>query len=203
MRVVGELRGLCATQFPRPIDDVFHTQEEQQRCGFDQHHPEVRQARQGIDPHLWDQDATVDLALGHAVGGSGFKLCFWDGAHGPKEHVGGKSPKDDSEGQDSQHKAIGFVLPLRGVAQGQFRLGTDDEVVALVDRLFPVGTFPTVADVFENLIERDDEEQEERDVRHAAHDGDIGFSNPPQGSDAASGGGRATKAESQSGRGRD
>ena len=41
MWIVGELRGLRATELPRPIDDILDTQQEKKRRGLDQNHPQV------------------------------------------------------------------------------------------------------------------------------------------------------------------
>ena len=57
MRILGKARCFGATEFARPIHDVLNTEQEQQRRCFDQDHPKIAQARQGIDPHLGNQYA--------------------------------------------------------------------------------------------------------------------------------------------------
>ena len=98
---------------------------------------------------------------------------MWHRTHGTEKHVGGKGAEDDGEGQHREQEPVGFVLPLRRVAQRQLGGGADHEVVALPDRHVPVRAFDLVPDPFEELVERDHEEQEEGDVRHAPDDGDV------------------------------
>ena len=56
---------------------------------------------------------------------------------------------------------------------------------------------------FKELIERDDEKQEKRDVGHAAHHRDIGLPDPAHRRDMAARGGGPGKAEGQRRRGGD
>jgi hypothetical protein len=126
MRVFVDLR-LRPAQLARVVDDVLDAQKEKKRRGLDQDHPEVSQARQGIDPHLRHQDAAEDLGAAHAVGLGGFKLRVGHGIHRAIDDVRDKGPEDDGEGHDRQQETIGLVPERRGFRQRHLGLGTDAE----------------------------------------------------------------------------
>ena len=92
---------------------------------------------------------------------------------------------------------------LQRIESRSVRNLTDDEIIALSNRLVPVGTEPLVAQPFECLIQRDHEEQKEGDVGDTAHNRDVGFAEPAQWRDMRPCRDRAAKAEQQRKRGRD
>ena len=106
MGVIGKAWRLGAAEFARPVNDVFDPQQEKQRGRLDQHHPQIRQAGQCVNPHLWYQHAPERLPRVHAVSFGGFQLRPRHRTHCTKEHIGCESPKDDGKGQNGQRKTI-------------------------------------------------------------------------------------------------
>jgi len=203
MRVVSEPCGLGPAQFACPIDHILDAEQEQQRGGLDQHHPEVRQTRQGIGPHLRDHDSPKRLTLGHAIGFGGFDLPVGHRLERTGQNIACKCAKDDGKGQHRQRKAVNLVIHFGGGVLRHLGGLTDDEIIALTDRLIPVGTKRVMTHPFDALIECDHEEKEKRDVGHAAHHGHIDIGEPSDRRKMRARPACGHKAEAQSQRGRD
>ena len=197
------MRCLGRAKFAGPVDDVFNPEQKQQRRRLDQHHPQIAQSRQRIDPHLRHDDAPKRLATGHAIGFSGFDLRVRHSQHRAEQDVRGKRTKDDGKGENSNKETVGFVHPLRRISQRHFRLRADNEIIALAHGVGPVRAFDLVAQKFDALIQSDHKEQKERDIGDAAHDGDVAFAEPRQGQNPRPCGHRTTHAERHGKRGGD
>ncbi len=108
-----------------------------------------------------------------------------DRAHRAVKYIAAKRPEDDGIGKDRKRKAINFMHPLRRIAGWCARLGADKEIGALANILGPVGADDLVAQIFDALVEHEDEEEEKHDIGHAAHHRGIKLSQPCDGQDIA------------------